>query len=51
MGGVSGMAPGMHADFPVTLTPGDYALICFVPDKTDGRLHAEHGMIKQFHVS
>jgi len=51
MGGVSGMAPGMHADFTVTLTPGDYALICFIPDMTDGRIHALHGMVKQMHVS
>lgn len=51
LGGVSAIAPGMHADVILTLTPGDYALICFLSDATDGREHAMHGMIKQIRVS
>lgn len=30
---------------------GEYALICFWPDATDGRPHVAHGMVKQFTIS
>jgi hypothetical protein len=36
---------------PIDLAPGDYALICFVPDAKDGKPHAAHGMMKQIKVS
>jgi len=36
--------------FPVDLTPGTYALLCFAPDAKDGKAHTEHGMITQFEV-
>ena len=32
------------------LTPGDYALICFVPDTKDGKAHLIHGMVKTVKV-
>lgn len=51
LGGVSPMVQGDTAYFPVDLTPGDYGLFCFLPDKSDGKPHAEHGMIKEFKVS
>jgi len=51
LGGVSAILPGMTAYFTVDLTPGDYALLCFIPDMKDGKPHLEHGMVKQFKVS
>lgn len=50
LGGASGMVPGAHADFAMDFRPGDYALICFIPDGKDGKPHAMHGMVKQIHV-
>ena len=39
-------APGSPADSEVeiTLTPGEYEVVCFVPATTDGRPHFDHGM-------
>ncbi len=51
LGGASGMVPGAHAVFSMDFRPGDYALICFIPDGKDGKPHAMHGMVKQIHVS
>ena len=51
LGGASGMVPGDHAYVTMNFAPGDYALICFLPDAKDGREHAVHGMVKQIHVS
>lgn len=51
MGGMSGMAPGQSASFSATLTPGNYGLICFIPDAKDGKSHAMHGMVKEFTVA
>jgi hypothetical protein len=50
LGGVAGLKPGLHSTFTVELTPGDYALICFIPDKNDGKLHLEHGMVLPFKI-
>ena len=50
-GGVSGIMPGAHAWAEVDLSPGDYALMCFFPDATDGKPHFVHGMAKVVHVS
>jgi len=50
MGGIAGMNPGQRNWFTVTLTPGEYAMLCFVPDMRDGRPHMLHGMMKQFTV-
>jgi hypothetical protein len=50
LGGASGMVPGAHAYFSLDFTPGDYAIICFLPDARDGKEHAMHGMVKQIHV-
>jgi hypothetical protein len=38
------MDAGATADFTVTLEPGDYGLLCFVPDASDGKAHLAHGM-------
>ena len=51
MGGMSGLAPGQTASFSVTLTPGNYGLICFLPDGKDGKSHAMHGMVKEITVA
>ncbi|MGH2628088.1 MAG: hypothetical protein ACRDHY_15730, partial [Anaerolineales bacterium] len=47
MGGVAGLARGTDNYFSVDLTPGDYALICFLADAKDGRPHFLHGMVQQ----
>ena len=51
IGGVTGIAPGRENTIAVDLEPGDYALICFMPDAKDGAPHFVHGMIKQIKVS
>jgi hypothetical protein len=50
LGGIAGLAPGKSAYFDVDLTPGNYAMACFVPDAKDGKPHMVHGMIKEFKV-
>jgi uncharacterized cupredoxin-like copper-binding protein len=49
-GGTSGQRPGTTATFEADITPGDYAIICLVPDAKDGKPHAEHGMVLPFKV-
>jgi hypothetical protein len=49
-GGVTFLSAGQANNFSVNLRPGDYGLICFIPDATDGRPHFAHGMIKQVRV-
>ena len=51
LGGASPMEPGANNVFTVDLTPGNYALLCFLPDAKDGKEHLEHGMAKQLTVS
>jgi uncharacterized cupredoxin-like copper-binding protein len=50
-GGVSGIMPGDKAFLEVDLVPGEYGLICFVPDSKDGKGHYHHGMVKKVTVS
>jgi uncharacterized cupredoxin-like copper-binding protein len=50
LGGVAVLENGGSGVFTVDLPPGDYGLICFVPDAKDGKLHLEHGMTKQIKV-
>ena len=50
VGGVSPMMANVSGQFTVELTPGDYALICFLPDGKDGKAHLMHGMVKQIKV-
>lgn len=50
MGGVASMDPGERNWFTATLVPGEYAMLCFVPDIGDGRPHMLHGMMRQFTV-
>ena len=39
IGGVVGLDKGASATFTADLTAGDYALMCFIPDSKDGKLH------------
>jgi uncharacterized cupredoxin-like copper-binding protein len=50
-GGVSGIMPGDKAFVEVDLAPGEYGIICFVPDSKDGKGHYRHGMAKKVTVS
>jgi hypothetical protein len=49
--GISAEAPGKENILLLDLRPGDYALICFMPDVKDGKPHAAHGMIYDFTVA
>lgn len=51
IGGTSGQKKGDVAYLPVDLTPGNYLLVCFLPDAKDGKPHLAHGMIKEIAVS
>jgi hypothetical protein len=50
-GGVSAIMPNTRAFVEVDLQPGEYGLICFVPDMKDGKPHFVHGMMKKVTVS
>jgi hypothetical protein len=50
LGGISPMMANESGQFTVDLAPGDYALICFVPDMKDGKAHLRHGMVKSIKV-
>ena len=50
MGGVTGIAQGGVNQITLDFEMGDYGLICFVPDASDGRPHFLHGMVQQIHV-
>ncbi len=51
IGGVVALDKGGRATFTVDLTPGEYGLMCFVPDSKDGKPHLAHGMMKTIKVS
>jgi hypothetical protein len=51
LGGPGAYSQGLDAWWTVTLTPGNYLLLCFVPDPADGMPHAMKGMIKPFTVT
>jgi uncharacterized cupredoxin-like copper-binding protein len=50
IGGVSPLTPGGVSYFHADLQAGRYALICFLPDRKDGKAHFEHGMVQEFDV-
>lgn len=49
-GGAVGIDRGNRVWFPLNLTPGRYAMFCFVPDAKDGKPHILHGMWREFSV-
>jgi len=51
IGGIAGIEPGMSQLFTADFAPGNYALVCFIPDSKDGKPHYAHGMTKQFNVN
>jgi uncharacterized cupredoxin-like copper-binding protein len=51
LGGVSSIDVGASQYFTADFTPGNYALICFLPDTKDGKPHFAHGMIQQITVN
>jgi hypothetical protein len=50
VGGPNDVSAGMSASAILTLEPGHYAMVCYVP-ATDGKPHVMHGMIKELTVS
>jgi hypothetical protein len=50
VGGTSPQGNGITNYVTLDLTPGEYGLVCFVPDVKDGKLHLVHGMIQQFKI-
>jgi hypothetical protein len=50
-GGTVALHPGQVNFVIADFTPGDYALLCFVPDAGDGRRHVVHGMVSQIRVN
>jgi hypothetical protein len=51
LGGISGLDVGGSQYFTANFAPGNYALICFLPDAKDGKPHFVHGMIQQITVN
>jgi hypothetical protein len=51
LGGVTAIAPGQTNVLSLALTPGRYALLCFVPDAKDGRPHVAHGMMRDVEIA
>jgi uncharacterized cupredoxin-like copper-binding protein len=50
MGGATGLANGRAMSFTANFEPGQYVLICFVPDAKDFKPHFLHGMVKTIEV-
>jgi len=50
VGGMSGISRGQESQMSLDLTPGNYAMVCFLPDATDGKMHMEHGMVKEVRI-
>jgi uncharacterized cupredoxin-like copper-binding protein len=50
VGGTTAIERGGWNDVSLDLAPGDYALICFIPDARDGKPHLAHGMVRQLRV-
>ena len=51
VGGPNAAAPGQSADATLTLQPGNYALVCFVPSPGDPTPHVMKGMISALTVT
>jgi uncharacterized cupredoxin-like copper-binding protein len=50
IGGVSPIAPGGSNALALSLQPGHYAMLCFLPDARDHAPHIAHGMVEEFVV-
>jgi len=50
IGGIPAFVKGKNSFFEADLAPGEYGMICFVPDAKDGKPHVQHGMAKEFKI-
>ncbi|HEU4883067.1 MAG TPA: plastocyanin/azurin family copper-binding protein, partial [Longimicrobium sp.] len=50
MGGTTLLSTGEFNQLTLDVEPGEYALLCFVPDARDGAPHVAHGMVRQITV-
>ena len=50
LGGFEGPDVGGKGWFTITLAPGKYLFICYVPDAKDGKPHVAHGMVQEIDV-
>ena len=51
LNGASPMTIGVSNTVAVDITPGEYALICFIEDTKDHKPHFTHGMVKTIKVT
>jgi uncharacterized cupredoxin-like copper-binding protein len=51
VGGPNNADPGGSVTATIHLEPGTYGVACFIPADSDGKSHAEHGMIGQVTVT
>jgi uncharacterized cupredoxin-like copper-binding protein len=51
VGGFEGPDVGTVGWFTITLAPGKYLLICYVPDAHDGKPHVAHGMVQEITIN
>ena len=50
VGGIVGLAKGRVNHVTADFAPGEYALMCFLPDAKDGKPHFVHGMMQHITV-
>jgi uncharacterized cupredoxin-like copper-binding protein len=50
LGGTTLLSAGEVNQVTIDFAPGEYALLCFVPDAKDGKPHVAHGMMRQITV-
>ena len=49
-GGIVALAPGRETIVELNLTPGRYALFCFLPDASGRGEHVDHGMVQEITI-
>ena len=50
LGGVAPIAPGGRNELALSLPPGHYVMLCFLPDAKDHDPHIAHGMVHEFTI-
>ena len=50
LGGTTAFKAGESNTVSIDFQPGEYALLCFIPDAKDGQPHVAHGMVRQITV-
>jgi hypothetical protein len=51
VGGNGALSNGRTNWFSMTFEPGNYVMLCFVPDAADGQPHVVKGMVTPFTVA